>query len=235
MKRFALRPLALLVCASLVLAACTKVGTESAGNGTTSNPWTQHGVLRMANLSEPDTLNPIIGNQQIDSDLAMFWGGFFFNYSDKNEFVPELATELPTLANHEIASDGKTITYHLRHGVLWHDGKPFGADDAIFTWHAIMNTNNNIGSTVGYDLITAIDKLDDYTIRVHLRTAWSPFVATFFNQSGNPFPVLPAHLLAGMHDINRAEFNSAPVGTGPFVVQHWQRGSKIVFLANPHY
>lgn len=217
-----------------MLAGCTPVGTgPTTGGG--GNPWTHHGVLRIANLSEPDTLNPVIGNQQIDSDLAMFWGGFFFNWSDANEFVPELATEVPTLQNGGISKDGRTITYHLRRGVTWHDGKPFTADDVIFTFHAVMNRRNNVGSTVGYNLVTAIDKVDRYTIRVHLRKAYAPFVATFFNQSANPYPVLPAHLLAQYPDINRVDYNSKPIGTGPFMLERWKRGSKITFLANPNY
>ncbi len=225
------RLLAVLVTA--LLAACTRVGTsESPAAG---NPWTHHGLLRMVDISEPDNLNPLIGNQQIDSDLAMLWGGFFFNWSDKNEFVPELATELPTLANHGISPDGKTIRYHLRPNVTWQDGAPFTADDVIFTWRAIMNKKNNITSTVGFDLITAIDEPDPHTIVVHLKSVWAPFVATFFSQSGTPFPVLPAHLLARYDNINRVPYNSQPVGTGPFTIERWQRGSKIVFRANPHY
>ncbi|MBC5810092.1 MAG: peptide ABC transporter substrate-binding protein [Candidatus Eremiobacteraeota bacterium] len=239
-----LRFSAALIALSLTLGGCTKVGTSSttettATNGTTAqsggNPWTHHGVLRMANLSEPDSLNPVVGNQQIDSDLAMFWGGFLFNWSDQSKFVPELATELPTLANKGISADGKTITYHLRQGVLWHDGQPFTSDDVIFTYHAIMSKANNVPSTVGYDLIAAIDKLDDHTVRVHLKQSYAPFVATFFNQSGTPYPVLPAHILAKLPNINRADFNSRPVGTGPFIMDHWQRGSQIVFKANPKY
>ncbi len=226
------RMLAPALVALLATNGCTRVGT---GSGSAGNPWTRHGVLRIANLSEPDTLNPLVGNSQIDSDLSMFWGGYFFNWSDKNEYVPELATVLPTLQNGGISQDGKTIVYHLRRGVLWHDGQPFSADDVIFTWHVIMNKDNNIPSTVGYDLITAIDRLDASTIRVHLKEAWAPFVATFFNQSGTPYPVLPAHLLAKEPNINRVAFNSQPIGTGPFVVERWQRGSRITFNANPHY
>jgi peptide/nickel transport system substrate-binding protein len=216
-----------------VVAGCTRVGT---GGGTASgNPWTRHGLLRIVSLEEPDTLNPVVGNFQIDSDLAMLWGGFFFDWNDKNEFVPDLATELPTLENHGVSEDGKTITYHLRQGVTWQDGVPFTADDVIFTWHAVMNKKNNVPSTVGYDLITAIDEPDSHTIVVHLRSAWAPFVATFFSQSSNPFPLLPKHLLAKYDDINRVAFNSQPVGTGPFIIDRWQRGSKITFHANPHY
>jgi peptide/nickel transport system substrate-binding protein len=189
----------------------------------------------MANLSEPDTLNPIVGNQQVDSDLAQLWGGFFFNWSDKSEFVPELATEVPTLANKGISPDGKTIVYHLRRGVLWHDGEAFTADDVIFTYGVIMNKKNNVPSTVGYEFVTTIDKIDPYTIRVHLRQPYAPFVASFFTQSGTPYPVLPKHLLEKYPDINRVEYNSQPIGTGPFKMDRWQRGSKIVFVANPKY
>ncbi len=215
------------------VSACTRVG--SGGGPGSGNPWTHHGLLRIVNISEPDTLNPVVGNFQIDSDLAMLWGGFLFDWNDENEFVPDLATDVPTLENHGIAADGKTITYHLRRGVTWHDGAPFTADDVIFTWHAVMNKRNNVPSTVGYDLVTAIDEPDSHTIVVHLKSSWAPFVATFFSQSSTPFPVLPKHLLAKYDNINQIAFNSQPVGTGPFIVDRWQRGSKIVFHANPHY
>ena len=219
-----------LACAAL--AGCSRVGGSGKASG---NPWTRHGVVRIASLNEPDSLNPLVGNYQIDSDLAQLWGGLLFNWSDANAFVPELATVVPTLANGGISRDGKTIVYHLRPGVRWQDGAPFGADDVIFTWHAILNKKNNIPSTVGYDVVTAIDKRDEHTIAVHLRYPSAPFVATFFAPSSNPYTVLPAHLLAHDESINQVPFNSHPVGTGPFIVDRWQRGNKIVFRANPHY
>ena len=231
-----MRALVLALASVMIASGCTHIPTVATNAGARAgNPWTHHGLLRIANLSEPDTLNPVVGNQQIDFDLAFLWAGYLFNFSDRNEFVPELATAMPTLGNGGISGDGKTIVYHLRRGVLWQDGKPFGADDVIFTWHAIMNKKNNVGSTVGYDDIASIEKRDAFTIAVHLKTVYAPFTATFFAPSGNPYPVLPAHLLATYPDINRIAFNSAPIGTGPFIVQKWARGSKIVFRANPHY
>ncbi len=217
-------------------AACTRVGTAS-GDAAGGRPsaWTKPGILRIVDLQEPDRLNPLLGNAQLDSDLANFWGGMLLNWSDTNEFVPELATEVPTLENGGISKDNRTVTYHLRPGVLWHDGKPFTADDVIFTWHAVLNKKNNVGSTVGYDIVASIDKRDDHTIVVHLKYAWAPFIASFFAPSGTPYPVLPAHLLAQYDNINRVAYNSQPIGTGPFTVERWQRGSKIVFRANPHY
>jgi peptide/nickel transport system substrate-binding protein len=222
------------VALAATVAGCTRIATQSAGDAS-GNAWTHHGLLRIVDLSEPDTLNPLVGNQQIDSDLAQLWGGFFFNYSDRNEFVPELATEVPTLANGGISSDGKTIVYHLRRGVTWQDGVPFDARDVVFSWHAIMNPKNNVPSTVGYDDVARIDVRDPYTIAVHLKAAYAPFVASFFAPSGTPYPVLPAHLLAKYDSLNQVPFNSRPIGTGPFSVERWTRGQKIVFHANPHY
>jgi peptide/nickel transport system substrate-binding protein len=215
------RVLALLALAGL-LAGCAR-------------PATRHGLLRIVNISEPDSLDPVVGNYQIDSDLAQLWGGMLFNWSDRDELVPELALEVPTTANGGISPDGKTIVYHLRPGVLWQDGAPFTAGDVIWTWHAVMNPKNNVPSTVGYELIRAIDRRDAHTIAVHLTRPFAPFVATFFAPASNPYPVLPEHLLARYPDINQVAFNSRPVGTGPFSVEKWQRGSKIVFHANPRY
>jgi len=218
--------------AAAFFAGCTRVGTSNVASG---HAWTHHGLLRIVNIAEPDSLNPLVGNFQIDSDLAQLWGGYFFNYNDRNELVPELVTTVPTLANGGISRDNRTVTYHLRKGVLWQDGLPFGADDVIFSWHAVMNKRNNVPSTVGYELIDSIERKDAWTIAVHLKKAYAPFITTFFGPCSNPYVVLPAHLLAKFADLNRVPFNSQPVGTGPFVVERWQRGSKIVFRANPHY
>jgi peptide/nickel transport system substrate-binding protein len=226
----------LAVSLAIVLGGCTRVvETSSSGAGAERHPWTRPGVLRIASLNDPDTLNPLIGTYQVDVDLSMFWGGYLFNYSDQNELVPELATELPTLANGGIAKDGRTITYHLRKGVLWQDGVPFSADDVVFSWHAVMNPNNNVQTRVGYDDIASIDEPDSSTVVVHLKQPFAPFVNSFFTMGSTPYPVYPKHLLAQYHDLNQIPYNSKPVGTGPFIVQEWHRGQTLRMVANPHY
>ena len=226
--------LALALAAAAVLTSCTKVSTQS-GPTTPGNPWTHHGVLRIGEIFDPDNLNPVLGQQQVDVDLSMLWAGYLFNWSNDNQWVPELATVVPSTENGGISKDGLTITYHLRPGVRWQDGAPFGADDVIFTWHAIMNPDNNIPSRLGYDDIARIDKVDDHTIVVHLHKAYAPFVASFLTMSGTPYAVLPKHLLGGMHDINRAAYNNLPIGTGPFRIVEYRKASIIKFVANPSY
>ncbi len=227
------RTLAAALIALVVMTGCTRVGDAPAYGA--RHAWTRPGVLRIASVSDPDTLSPMVGNFQIDFDLAMFWGGFLFNYDDHNRLLPELAMVEPTLANGGISHDGRAITYHLRRGVRWHDGAPFSADDVIFTWRAIMNPRNNVGDRTVYERITRIDKRDAATIVVHLDRPYAPFIDTFLTQGEIPIPVYPKHLLAREPDLNRVPFNSAPVGTGPFKVLTWHRGEKIRMVANADY
>jgi peptide/nickel transport system substrate-binding protein len=223
-----------LLAAAALVAGCSKVTTSTgpAGNG---NPWTVHGHLRIAGVAEPDNMNPLLGEQQIEVDLSMFWAGYLFNWSDENKYVPELATDVPTTKNGGISANGLSVTYHLRKGVKWQDGAPFSADDVIFTWRAVMNPANNVQTRLGYDLIDSIEKKDDFTIVVHLKKRWAPFVDTFFTMSSTPYCILPKHLLAQYTDINRAAYNNKPVGTGPFKVVEYQKGTIIRMVANPNY
>lgn len=229
-----MRSLALLgLAAALALGGCTRSGPGAPDGGRHS--WTHPGVLRIAALSDPDTLSPLVGNFQVDVDLSMFWAGYLFNYSDANALVPELAADVPTPENGGIAKDGRTITYHLRRGVQWQDGAPFTAGDVVFSWRAVMNPDNNVGSRVGYDDITSIDTPDPYTAIVHLKKPFAPFVGTFLTMAGTAIPVYPKHLLAKYHDLNQVPYNSKPIGTGPFIVQEWHRGQVLRMVANPHY
>jgi peptide/nickel transport system substrate-binding protein len=230
--------LALMIAAALgaTLAGCSKVSTQAgAPAANVGNPHTIPGVLRWGGVAEPDTMDPVVGNQQIEVDLSMFWAGYLFNWSDENQFVPELATVVPTIKNGGISADGLSITYHLRKNVKWQDGMPFTADDVIFSYDAVMNKANNVGSQVGYSDITSIDKKDDYTIVVHLKQRYAPFIASFFTMSGTPYPVLPKHILSKYPDINKVDFNRIPIGTGPFRVVEYDKGRLIKMVANPLY
>ncbi|MBC5806092.1 MAG: peptide ABC transporter substrate-binding protein [Candidatus Eremiobacteraeota bacterium] len=222
----------LLIVASLV--GCSKVSTQ-APTSAGGNPWTKHGVLRIVDLAEPDNLNPVVGNQQAEAELSMYWAAYLFRWSDENQYVPELATVVPDLKNGGISPNGLEITYHLRPNVKWQDGARFGADDVIFTWHQLMNPKNNVASRSPYDLITGIDKSDDHTIVVHLKKRFAPFIAAFFSMGPTVVPILPKHLLAQYVDLNRVPYNNLPIGTGPFRIAHYEKGTGIQLLANQQY
>ena len=219
--------------AAVLLFGCSRVSTGTGIENRSNQP--VPGTLRIVGVGSLDNPNPELSAQIFAVDAAMLWGGWFFVVNDKGELEPDLATEEPTLRNGGISKDGLTIRYHLRRGVLWQDGQPFTARDAIFSWHAIMNPANNVLSRTGYDQISSMEAPDRYTLLVHLKRPYSPAVASFFAMSGVPMCVLPAHLLQNMPDINHAAFNTKPVGTGPFIVEQYDPQSGFVLRANPHY
>lgn len=224
----------LCVSASLLCtAACSRVSTS--GSAQAEHDWTRPGILRWGEYTEPDTLNPMLSSLQVTVEESMLWAGYLFEYDDTNRFVPELATDVPTLADGGISQDGTRITYHLRRGVRWQDGAPFTADDVIFSWHAVMNPANDVPSRSCYDLIRSIDRVDDHTIVVHLSRPYAPFTATFFTMAAFAYPVLPAHLLAHLPDINHAAYDTMPIGTGPFRVVEYRHGQTLRLVANRDY
>jgi peptide/nickel transport system substrate-binding protein len=190
-------------------------------------------VLRLS-AEEIGGLNPELDNQSVVAWLSQMTMAYLFRCDRDNRFVPELATDLPTLANHGIAADGKSVTVHLRRGVKWSDGKPFDAGDVAFTIGAMNNPANNVISREGFDHIVKVDEPDRYTVVVHLRSPYSNIVATLFASTGG-FAILPKHLLGSLPDINRAPYNELPVGIGPFRYSAWKRGDEVQMEANPYY
>ena len=220
--------------ALLAIAACTRVGDPNAASGA-RHPWTVPNTLRVVSGNVPRTLNPLLATQTVEAALARLTNDILVSADAKGNFVPRLARTVPTRANGGISADGKTITYHLRSGVLWQDGVPFTSRDVKWTFGAIMNKNNDVISRHGYDLVTSVDTPDPLTVVFHLREPFAPFVSIVFGESDSPYAVLPAHLLAKYPNINNVPYNSAPVGLGPFKFVRWLRGDRIEFDRNDHY
>jgi peptide/nickel transport system substrate-binding protein len=213
-------------------AGCTKVTTSVGRFEHASEP----GVLRLSDISDPSSLNPMFSGADIAYQLSAFTLEYLVQLDDHGNVIPVLAARVPSAENGDISKDGLTVTYHLRRGVKWSDGKPFGAQDVIASWRQVMNPRNNVIIREGYDAIARIDAPDPYTAVVHLRRPYASLVTRFFAgiQEG-PIAVMPAHLIANQTDMNRSPFNAAPVGTGPFLLKSWERNGRMIFVANPNY
>ena len=231
--RGAWRAVVALACASAVLASgCTKVGTSVGANA--GNRWTVHGVVRMAIIAEPNTLNPVLSGliQEGYMEAAIFDGLVMFTPS--GALAPDLATEVPSLRNGGISPDGKTITYHLRRGVRWQDGAPLTSADVAFTYQTYINPKVNSFYTATYQRIASLTTPDPYTVVLHLRAPFAPALLQFFERATGGY-VIPKHLLGRSADINTDDFNKHPVGSGPWRLARWDHGSLIVLRANADY
>ncbi len=197
--------------------------------------WTHPDQLRIATAIVPNTLNALLSTQTIELAVDRLFSDVLVTVDSRGHFIPDLAVEVPTIANGDISHDGLTVRYRLRHNVRWQDGRPFTSADVTFTYSAIMNPNNNIVSRHGYDVVDRAEAPDAHTVVFHLKHRFAPFVATVFGESDGPFCILPAHLLAGRKNINEGPYNALPIGTGPFRVVKWLRGNSIELVRNDDY
>ena len=227
------------ICASVIAvtaAAALLAGCGRVQSGIRPQPRAHAGVLRISDISDPTTLNPMLSGADFVYQLASYTLEYLVQLDDKGEIVPVLCERVPSLANGGISADGLTVTYRLRRGVTWSDGAPFTSADIVASWRQVMNPLNDVQEREGYTEVAAIETPDAHTAVVHLKRPYAPFVSRFFAaiQEG-PIAVMPAHLIAGLKELNDAPYSAKPIGTGPFVVSSWVRGGAITFVANPHY
>lgn len=229
-----MKRLVALVALGAVMAGCTQTQTNGTGGG--PNAGTVPGVLRVAIQSDVKNLNPLLASNTTDGMIARLMFVPLITSNDKGEPVPMLASDVPSMANGGISKDGLTVTYHLRKNAKWSDGVAVSSADVKWSWQAVMNSSNNVISRNGYDDISSIDVPDPYTVVVHLKRKFSPFVNTFFADSDSPLSVAPAHVLSKYPDINQIPFNSTPnVTDGPFKFVRWVHGDHISLAANPNF
>ena len=125
----------------------------------------KNAVLNLHLGADPSILNPILTSDSASSSVVglVFTGLFRVNAQLKME--PDLAK------SYTVSPDGLTYVFHLRRDVKWHDGKPFTADDVIFTFQKILDPKTNTVRRSDYvmdGVPVKFEKLDTYTVQITL-------------------------------------------------------------------
>jgi peptide/nickel transport system substrate-binding protein len=189
-----------------------------------SRPPQKVNQLIISSIGDASFLNPVLAQDSASSEINSFIFNGLIKY-DRNlqNFVGELAESWEVKEGPE-----PVITFRLRKGVLWHDGKEFTAHDVKFTYDKIMDEKTNTVRRSSYELVKEAKVLDPYTFRVTYKQPFSPGLESW------GIGVIPKHLLE-KEDINTTSFNRRPIGTGPFRFVEWVTDEKIVVEANPQY
>ena len=179
------------------------------------------GTLIVGSPQEPETLNPLLSAQSIADALSSLTIEGLVEVDAEGKYAPVLAEALP-----EVSEDGLVVTYKLKPGVKFSNGDPFTCADVVYTWNAIMSDLSQV-STSGYRDIDSIDCPDDTTAVVTFAELYAPYLRLFSY-------ILP-QAAGDPASLDSWEFNRAPIGTGPWVVQEWKAGDQLVYAKNPTY
>lgn len=181
-------------------------------------------------VGQPKYINPLFASSNdVDADItSLIYTGLFRRAGDA-ELAPDLATK------YTISADQKTYTINLRSDVQWSDGKPFTANDVLYTFDLIQNPE------VGSPLLATfqgvkVEKTSDTEIRFTLKEPFAPFLKSL------TVGILPEHIWGESlpASIRLAKYNLEPIGTGAWQFSKLVKGptgkvDSFTLVKNPHY
>ena len=188
------------------------------------------GDLKLLWWQAPTILNPHLAVGVKDGDGSRLFYEPLVSFDPDANLVPVLAAEVPTVQNGMVARDGTAVTVRLKKGVQWHDGKPFTADDVVFTWEYAADPATAAVSAGSYREIRRVDKLDANTVKIVYK-APTPFWASAFRG------VIPKHVFEPFKGgkSREAPVNLRPVGTGPYRIVEFKPGDIVRAEIFPGY
>ena len=188
-----------------------------------------HGELRILWWQAPTVLNPHLngdaGTQFVLEPLL--------SYSPESTIIPVLVEQTPTVENGLLAEDFSSATFRLLEGLLWSDGEPVTSRDIQFTWQWVLEPTNASTSFNQWETISDIEIVDDRTVTVHFETGavnwYDPFTNSLIGA------LLPAHAFDDDPTNPNDAFQTAPIGTGPYVVESFTPNDQGIYVANENY
>jgi peptide/nickel transport system substrate-binding protein len=191
------------------------------------------GQLKTLWWQSPTLLNPHFAVGTKDQDGSRIFYEPLAAFDPEGNLLPILAAEVPTLQNGAVTRDGRSVTWKLKRGVTWHDGKPFTADDVVFNWEYAVDPATASVSIGAYKDIDRIDKIDSHTVKLVFKKP-TPFP---FDAFCGTRMLIPKHLFEAYRGAKSREApnNLKPVGTGPYRYVDFKPGDIVRAELNPNY
>ncbi len=224
MSRYSRWPLLILLTAGVaVMMAVWVVARESEG---TVEP--AHGGTYVEGVTgEPQRVNPLFSSfNEADESLSRLVFAGLVRLGPDAQPEPDLAESW------DILDDGAKYVFHLRRGLLWHDGEPLTSSDVVFTFRALHDQDFRGDPAIGA-LFSDVEVAapDPYTVEVSLPEPFAPFLA--YASIG----IVPEHLLAGLSadELLDAPFNQNPVGAGPYRLESVDSGRATLVASETYH
>ncbi|WP_422008784.1 peptide ABC transporter substrate-binding protein [Reyranella sp.] len=191
------------------------------------------GLLKVMWWQGPTLLNPHFAVGTKDQDASRIFYEPLAAWDRDGNLRPKLAASIPNRADGTLSPDGLWVIWKLKPGVRWHDGRPFTADDVVFTWEYSSDPATATVSNGSYRDVT-VEKVDDHTVRVKYRQPTPFWADTFVGWAGC---IIPKHLFGDYRGAKSREAptNLKPVGTGPYRFKDFKPGDLVTGEINTDY
>ncbi|MCB2184885.1 MAG: peptide-binding protein [Deltaproteobacteria bacterium] len=183
---------------------------------------TPGGQIVLGSIGDATSMIPMITTDSASSEIQNQIYNGLLKYDKDIKLTGDLAESW------EVSPDGLTMTFHLRKGVKWQDGKPYTSADALFSYQFMVDPKTPTPYSGDFMKVAKAETPDPYTFVVHYKEPYAPGLASW------GLSQLPAHLLKG-HDTATSPLNRNPVGTGPYRLVEWKTGQRLTLEYYPDY
>jgi peptide/nickel transport system substrate-binding protein len=190
------------------------------------------GILRIAER-EPPNLDPHLNISFNPQNIGtLIYNGLVrFPYGHEQKSPYDL-TIMPDLAERWEYLDDRTVVFSLRKGVRFHNKPPVNGREvkAQDVKYSLERFAAKSGFRARFDDVDRVEVVDDFTVKIVTKHPFAPLLAQLATPSHNV--ILPKEAEEQYGDFNKAE---AAIGTGPFIMERYERGVKLIFKKNPDF
>jgi peptide/nickel transport system substrate-binding protein len=190
------------------------------------------GKLVVGDTGFPIAVNPLFSATRFDLEVSSALWAAPVVFDEHFHAQPDQLTEVPLPENGGVQDGGKTVIMHLRHDLRWSDGEPILASDFVYWWHLNQDPDTGAVTTAGYDQIASISTPDNFTVILHLKQPFGPYLSYL------PYAA-PEHAWGRMSAIdlqNQQNIFLAPTVTdGPYKLAAFVNQQSYTLVPNSFY
>ncbi len=144
-------------------------------------------------------------------------------YDSLIRMAPDFKLEPSLAGKWTVSPDGKTVTFELRQGVKFHNGRELTSDDVKYSYERILNPDTGAIAKAYFASVESVETPDQHTVVFHLKHSDSSFLAN----TASPFAsIVPKEV---------ADLNTEAVGSGPYKLEKLEPGQAIQLKKNADF